>query len=684
MSVRIDKLIDLFFGELPYSEEAVTAREKVRAALREEMRDRSFESLAENYCSLEKLAAMVGYSSEDVFRWRGGGEILDLKSTKKSLRKKRWMAYLIALLFVTAFAGILRTVYYAIYFGWRFFPTLGGTLLCAAGAFLLLGFFHKKERRTRAAKCDAESYFYLRDRSDKYAKRFLNAIAFFFAALTIFEIYELSFYFFGNSKSAELLESVFANILLVSVPLYLLIKNLICVKMLARWISLPDWHSYRTHILGLSIFCALYWSLTTVLLLLLRAKTSRFDNILLIAASLFFLLIFLYNYTLRKRVTQHNFVINRRRIVAVMILVLLAMGFPVMRRDTWYTQTYINAVPFVSHASHPISYDEMRGIFTMTTSGEDFKILHLTDIHLGGSLFSYRKDLSALQACYAEIEYSHPDLVIVTGDLCFPLGVMSMSFNNFAPVHQFAAFMRNVGIPWAFTYGNHDTENLASMGKEELDGVYKSLSYQTSGTLLYPYVQPDIMGRNNQLIEIRNPDGTLNTALFLIDSNAYTGEGINAYDYIHDDQVEWYASEVVRLQEKEGGRISSLAFFHIPLQEYRTAYDLYLAGSDEVEYHFGANHEKMMKLICCSKYPSSFFDKMVELGSTTGTFCGHDHYNNISLTYKGVRLTYGMSIDYLAMPGIWRDTEQRGAELITLHPDSTWDVVQIPLTSIRG
>ena len=82
-------------------------------------------------------------------------------------------------------------------------------------------------------------------------------------------------------------------------------------------------------------------------------------------------------------------------------------------------------------------------------------------------------------------------------------------------VIRLAAFMRNTGIPWAFTYGNHDTESLASANKQELNEVYKSLSFKTSGNLLYPYTQPDVMGRNNQLIEIRNSDGTLNTWLFI-------------------------------------------------------------------------------------------------------------------------------------------------------------------------
>jgi hypothetical protein len=64
-------------------------------------------------------------------------------------------------------------------------------------------------------------------------------------------------------------------------------------------------------------------------------------------------------------------------------------------------------------------------------------------------------------------------------------------------------------------------------------------------------------------------------------------------------------------------------------------------------------------------------------------FCGHDHYNNTSIEYQGIRLTYGMSIDYLAMPGIARDTKQRGATLITTHKDSSFDIEQIPLTSIE-
>ena len=393
---------------------------------------------------------------------------------------------------------------------------------------------------------------------------------------------------------------------------------------------------------------------------------------------IFIIILLIYHLRLHKK----NSFISRHRVLFFLLFTVVGVGFIVLQRDTWYTQTYINSVPVVPHNNNKIEYDDATGVYTIISEKEDFKILHLTDIHLGGSLYSYRKDLKALKACYTEIEYAKPDFVVVTGDLCFPMGLMSMSLNNTSSVQQFAAFMRNTGIPWCFTYGNHDTESFASASKSELNEVYKSLSYKTSGTLLYPYVQPDVTGRNNQVIEVRNSDGTLNTALFLIDSNAYTGEGINVYDYIHDDQVEWYASEVKRRNREEGKVISSMVFFHIPLQEYRTAYELYEKGSHEVTYFFGENREKMIDKVCCSNHSSKLFDKMVELGSTKAVFCGHDHYNNMSLEYKGIRLTYGMSIDYLAMPGIAHDTKQRGAELITLHRDSSWEVKQLPLTEI--
>lgn len=64
-------------------------------------------------------------------------------------------------------------------------------------------------------------------------------------------------------------------------------------------------------------------------------------------------------------------------------------------------------------------------------------------------------------------------------------------------------------------------------------------------------------------------------------------------------------------------------------------------------------------------------------------FCGHDHYNNLSVEYQGIRLTYGYSIDYLAMPGIEEDVEQRGTTLITIDKQGNFTIEPYRLMDLK-
>lgn len=661
-------------------------REKYVELCKEKSGGEAFDELLSEYGQLEQMASLAGYSEEHVKSWRSSGDVLDLKSTRKMLWKQRRLSYGASLFATLALVNVFWVIYDAINLKVEFFFNL---LLLGLNVFLAVYLVRKiirNEKSLEGKKYDNSAFDYLRSRSDQYTKRYFNTIAILFGAAFLFLGSGISMLLSGNSKQAEFMEYFLSNIITVEIPLFLLGKNLLLHKLIMSRINLPDEkkaNAYGGWSFGISL---VYWIGVSLFAIFARNSLTYPGNVFPVALIIYGVAVLIANLTLRKKITFRNISFNGKRVTAAVTAVAVALGVSFMQRDTWYTQRYINSTPVVEHNTHQIVYNDDTGVYTITKTTDDFKILHLTDIHIGGSLYSYTNDIKALNACYREIEYTHPDLVVVTGDMCFPMGIMSLSLNNSAPVQQFAAFMRNTGIPWVFTYGNHDTESVSTLNGTELNEVYKSLSYKTSGNLLYPYTQPDIMGRNNQVVEIRNSDGTLNTALFMIDSNAYTGEGINVYDYIHDDQVDWYASEVKRLNEEAGHTVSSMVFFHIPLQEYKTATELYLAGSDEVKYYFGENpgdHGGITnELVCCSDYPSKLFDTAVELGSSTGFFCGHDHYNNASIEYKGIRLTYGMSIDYLAMPGISNETRQRGAELITLHADSTWDLEQIPLDSI--
>lgn len=691
MNNCVKNLVEVYFKEIPFSAKTVKAKKDIEAALDKEYEqlkvsigeENALDELILKYPRLVDMARLAGYTKNDCENWRRLGLAKDVKTLKKCLRTQRYKVYMAAFAFVFALYELIFSV-----FGFSVGQTAAGlmTLLLviiptAIGGFLLNSFY-KNEASAKNDRYDTESFSHLCLLYDKYLKRRQNCTALFSMAIGLFAVLETAL--ISISKPDEVWENLKLNSIIILLPLFLLLKNHLCYGMIYRRIRKSVKPDSSKHFLIITLFSTIYW-IIALSFMLLQLSSREFDSVSFSIASgiAFAVIILLYNLIFRKQVTFKNITVNMKRISVVTAAAILVSGYAVMNRDTWYTQPYINSIPVVRHEIPKITYDDTTGVYSIVAPEEDFRILHLTDIHLGGSLASYSKDLKALNAVYTEIAYAKPDLVVVTGDLCFPLGILSFSLNNMAPFYQFAAFMRNTNIPWAFTYGNHDTEIIASASKKDIGEVLKSLSFKTSANLLYPYTQPEIYGRSNQLIKVLNSNGSLNTALFLIDSNDYTGDGINDYDYIHDDQVNWYRDEVNKLCTEQNRVVPSMVFIHIPLQQYKTAYDLYIDGSDDVKYFFGENNEKMIDKICCSDYPSTLFETMVELGSTKAVFCGHDHYNNMSLEYRGIRLTYGMSIDYLAMPGIEDDVLQRGAELITIHRDGSFDIEQIPLHTIQ-
>ena len=201
-----------------------------------------------------------------------------------------------------------------------------------------------------------------------------------------------------------------------------------------------------------------------------------------------------------------------------------------------------------NNGANEINYSEKSGVYTIKTDKEDFRILQLTDIHLGGTILSYGRDKKALMACEKLIRHTQPDLVVVTGDLTYPMRGPVFSYDNKRLVRTFAAFMRHLSVPWACTFGNHDSEVRAVLNGEQLSRLFTAISKKDE-FLLYPLRQPDSSGRNNQLIEIRNSDGSVRQALFLLDSHAYTDEISRKYDYVHDEQVDWYRDTLLQLND---------------------------------------------------------------------------------------------------------------------------------------
>ncbi|MCM1991425.1 hypothetical protein [Oceanirhabdus seepicola] len=119
----------------------------------------------------------------------------------------------------------------------------------------------------------------------------------------------------------------------------------------------------------------------------------------------------------------------------------------------------------------------------------------------------------------------------------------------------------------------------------------------------------------------------------------------------------------------------------MPLPEFKQAYEKMKLGDKSVEYNFGSIGESN-DYFGISKYKPDFFEKAVESGIIKGIFCGHDHLNTFSLTYKDIMMTYGMSIDFLGYSGIGKKYTQRGGTLITINNDGLFKVDPVPLTTV--
>jgi 3',5'-cyclic AMP phosphodiesterase CpdA len=317
------------------------------------------------------------------------------------------------------------------------------------------------------------------------------------------------------------------------------------------------------------------------------------------------------------------------------------------------------------------------GYYTFVTD-DNFKVMQLTDVHIGGGYLSVKKDSMAINAVAAMISEEKPDLVIVTGDIAYPVPFQAGTLNNKQSAKLFAQLMEQLGVYWAPAFGNHDTEAYSYYSREAIGELYESGDYPHC---LFQAGDESVDGVGNYVVNVKNTAGEITQSLFMLDSHSYVDNdyfGIMwKYDCVHQNQVDWYKAQVSALTEENNGTTpKSLAFFHIPPIEMRNAYYEYrdndFNDTDDVQYIYGKAGE-VDNVVYSSEYNYGLFDAFKELGSTQGAFFGHDHVNNMSLNYQGIKLTYGYSIDYLAYSGISKYGTQRGCTIIDIAPDGTFD-----------
>lgn len=311
-----------------------------------------------------------------------------------------------------------------------------------------------------------------------------------------------------------------------------------------------------------------------------------------------------------------------------------------IRQGSHFLDSYVNKAEKISTNSKMVLEED--GYYSVVkTDNQPFKILQLTDIHLGGGYLSRHEDMQALGIVSRLIKSTKPDMIVLTGDLACPKAHIALSRNNLNSYRILTDMLENIGIPYAITFGNHDTAEKSTHTRREL----REFLLTREHSLLVKNEDNEMTtGFSNYYVKLKNSDGKLNSVIFMLDSNEYIkANKKRTYDYIHDDQVKWYERVTKRINNKEGKKIPSYLYFHIPIREYKEAWKSAVDAKGSSKYFYGSKDEE----ISPSKFESKLFSKVLELDSTKGLFCGHDHLNDFSVEYKGVRFTYGQAIDCL-------------------------------------
>ena len=300
-----------------------------------------------------------------------------------------------------------------------------------------------------------------------------------------------------------------------------------------------------------------------------------------------------------------------------------------------------------------------------------FKILQVADLQdnmqLNGAVKAFLEEA---------IINEQPDLVVLTGDnisggSCRTDISKALDTRRCEKaIDQFMSIFEEYEVPVAAVFGNHDNEN--ALSKEDLFDIYESYDCfigTDEGDALYG------CGTYNLPIYSSKDADKMMYNLWMFDSNTYDEE-LGGYDYVHDDQVEWYVNKSNELKAANGGvAVPSMAFQHIIVKEI---FDIIESGEniegallhqDGKDYVFKDGVLKagyLKEYPCPGTRPSKQFPAMVNQGDVVAMFFGHDHNNTFEVVHSG--------IDLVATPGFTFNSygnEDRGVRVININEDDT-------------
>ncbi|WP_332888758.1 metallophosphoesterase [Paenibacillus selenitireducens] len=143
-----------------------------------------------------------------------------------------------------------------------------------------------------------------------------------------------------------------------------------------------------------------------------------------------------------------------------------------------------------------------------------------------------------------------PDLVVFAGDVIGSLRCKDPEKS----FRQAVSTAEEFHVPWVAIFGNHDSE--AGITREQLMDIQLSHTYCVAEPSA-----PDVSGVGNYVLKVLGNDERTAAALYFLDSGSYSLlPQVPGYDWIHRDQIEWYAAQSKISTAQNGG-----SRFHLSL-----------------------------------------------------------------------------------------------------------------------
>lgn len=250
-------------------------------------------------------------------------------------------------------------------------------------------------------------------------------------------------------------------------------------------------------------------------------------------------------------------------------------------------------------------------------SAGHFKIVQFTDVHY---VPNNPKSKAAIHLIEKVLDLENPDLVVLTGDIVTGRPARIGWDSVLDPILR-----RN--IPFIVTLGNHDDEQ--DLSRRQVAELVTSYPLNLN-TVRVDSVTGYLNGVFPVLGHLSDKPALL---LYGLDSNSYSSiQAIKGYAWFTPDQIECYNLWSRYYTGLNGGKpIPALAFFHIPLPEYRVAYNI------RENRQSGKRRERE----CAPELNTGMYATMLLNGDVMGMFTGHDHGNDYIALYNGIALAYG-------------------------------------------